>query len=121
MPEYISHEMEQVIRDLVIAAIVYRVWKFARESALDRGTFGALWRGWAWSFAFAAFVGISLGEASCSSSDPLRGGCEEYAEDGYPATWEQKFGKFIYWALLFGIPVTIAAMDVPPRPKRPSD
>lgn len=53
-----------------------------------------------------------MGNPSCEESgDPLSGGCEQYADDGYEPTLEQRGARFLFWTLLLGIPASFGLMD----------
>jgi hypothetical protein len=65
-----------------------------------------------WCFGIAAFAAFSMGSPSCEQpGDPLSGGCEEYADDGYDPTSEQRGARFLFWAVLLTTPVIFGVMD----------
>lgn len=110
MPAVISAELFQVARDLAIAGLIYLAYSNARNAVERAGRIAILFRGLGWVLGIAAFASFSVGRPSCEDSDPLYGGCEQYADDGYEASGDQRFAVFIYWALVFGVPVVMGVM-----------
>jgi len=51
-----------------------------------------------------------MGQPSCEEGDPLHGTCEQYADDGYTATADQRVGRFWYLFILLYAPVLIAGL-----------
>ena len=63
--------------------------------------------------AIFALIGMeSLGNPTClvHDSDPRGGGCEQYADDGFTPTEEQRQAKFAYFLILFYAPVLVATI-----------
>lgn len=59
----------------------------------------------------AFFAGSAMGSPTCEEqSDPVYGGCSQYADDGYEATTEQKVAQFGYYLTLLYIPVILGAI-----------
>lgn len=118
MPDILSDQLIQVARDLMLAGIVYIAYKTARDASKSSGRVSALWRGWAWSLGIAAFAALMMGSASCDSGDPMFGYCDQ-ADDGFAPTDVERAARFLYLAILFGVPVTMGAMSVAGHPLRP--
>lgn len=119
MPDIFSDQLIQVARDLALAGVIYLAYKMARDASKASGRISALWKGGAISLAVAAFAALTLGNPSCTDGDPLFGGCSEYADNQYTPTSDQRGATFLYFALLFGLPVAMGAMSVQGHPLNP--
>lgn len=103
-------EIAKAVGYLLIAGIVAFVWKTARDSACEVGTKKTLWKGFLWCAGIALFASITLGNPTCEEvSDPVRGGCDSYADDGWEPTTEQRLANFAYFMTLLYVPVVIGA------------
>ena len=109
--ETIFDEIFKAFGYLFIAGIVYFAWKTASDNA-DGGKYKTvLWKGFLWCTGIALFVSVTLGDPTCEQqSDPVYGGCEQYADDGYEPTNEQRAAKFAYFMTLLYVPVVIGAL-----------
>lgn len=115
-----THEIFKVARDLLVAGVVVLAYKTARDAAMPR--WGVAWRGFLWCAGLAFFAAVSMGQPSCEEQgDPLRGTCEQYADDGFDPTTDQRVGRFLYLFLLLYVPVLIcvAGERNNPRPPEP--
>ncbi|MCW6529736.1 hypothetical protein NED98_05710 [Sphingomonas sp. MMSM20] len=111
MPETYSHQLFEALRILLLAGVVLFAWKTAREAAEKSGRWIALRNGMLWSLGIALFAAVMAGRPSCEESDPLRGGCEQYADDGREVSKDERGGTFIFWAVLLNVPVMFGVMD----------
>lgn len=111
--DVIFDEIFRAFGYLLIAGVVYFAGKTASDNSKDGKYKTVLWKGFLWCAGVAVFASITLGNPSCESynSDPLYGGCEYYADDGYKPTAEQRIGSFAYFMTLFYIPVVIGALN----------
>jgi hypothetical protein len=108
--EAISTEIFKVLGYLFIAYIVYAAWLMARKNAGGGNFKMVLWKGFLWCAGIALFASFSLGNPTCDvQSDPLYGGCDEYADNGFEPTTEQRTSKFAYWLTLLYLPVIFGA------------
>jgi len=65
-----------------------------------------------WCGGIALFASITLGNPTCEQqADPVYGGCEYYADDGYEPTTEQRAANFAYFMTLLYIPVVFGAFS----------
>ncbi len=111
--EVISHEIFRAIKYLLIAGVVYIAYKTARENTEDGQQKKVLWKGFLWCAGIALFASLTLGNPICiEQSDPVYGGCEQYADNGYEPTTEQRIADFFYFMILLYIPVVIGALDI---------
>lgn len=114
--ELIYHEIFRAIGYLFIAGIAYFAYKTASEKAAASNPKTVLWKGFLWCAGIAFIGSIMLGNPSCESgSDPIYGGCEQYADDGYEPTDEQRAARFAYFMTLLYIPVAIGAFNKKPN------
>ncbi len=106
----ITNEIFRALGYLLIAGVAWYAWKLADDNARGGRLKEVLWKGLLWCGALALFASISLGNATCEvEGDPLYGGCEQYADDGYEPTTEQRTARFVYILALLYIPVAIGA------------
>jgi len=103
-----SDAFYRAIQGLLIAGIVAFAYKTARHADVSR--WGVIWRGFLWCAGIALFAAVSMGQPSCEEGDPLHGTCEQYADDGYTATADQRVGRFWYLFILLYAPVLIAGL-----------
>lgn len=110
--EIILSEIFKAVRYLFIAGIVYFAYKTAHDNSIKSGYKSVLWKGFLWIVMIAFFTSITLGNPSCESGpDPLYGGCEYYADDGFEPTTEQRLANFLYFMTLLYVPVVFGAFD----------
>jgi hypothetical protein len=119
MWEILGSEALQAGRDLVIAGLVYLAYKTARDAAQNAGRIPAMLKGGGFVLAFAAIAAFMLGQPSCDSGDALFGACDVTAEDGFAASSAARAGTFLFWTLLFGVPVILGAMQARVDPLNP--
>lgn len=110
--DVISDEIFRALGYLLIAGVIYIAGKTASDNSKDGKYKTVLWKGFLWCAGIALFASVTLGNPSCESyDDPLYGGCEYYADDGYEPTTEQRVGSFAYFMTLLYIPVVIGALS----------
>src|SRR3989344_2611171 len=99
--ETIFDEIFKALGYLFIAGIVYFAWKTANDNAEGGKYKTVLWKGFLWCAGIALFASVTLGNPTCEErSDPVYGGCEQYADNGYKPTTEQKVARFAYFMTL---------------------
>lgn len=109
--EAISHEIFRALGYLLIAGIASYAWKLAYDNAKGGKGRKVLWKGILWCGGIALFASFTLGNPSCEvQSDPVYGGCEQYADNGYEPTTEQRLASFAYFMTLLYIPVIFGAI-----------
>ncbi len=109
--EIIFDEIFRALGYLFIAGIVYFTWKTASTNAEGAKYKTVLWKGFLWCGGIAIFTSMTLGNPTCEEqSDPMYGGCEYYANDGYQPTTEQRAANFAYYMTLLYIPVVVGAL-----------
>jgi len=106
--ELLQNEIFKALGYLFIAGLVYFAWNTAREETLKKDFKEILFKGLCWCAGIAFFASITLGSPTCEEqTDPVYGGCSQYADDGYEPTTEQRVAKFAYFMTLFYIPVVL--------------
>ncbi|HEV7702292.1 MAG TPA: hypothetical protein VGO63_02530 [Candidatus Paceibacterota bacterium] len=106
----ITHEIFRALGYLLIAAVVLFAYKQGRDNAKGGKLKMVLWKGVLWCGGLALVASIMLGNPTCEqSADPVYGGCEQYADDGYEPTTEQRAANFAYFLTLLYIPVVFGA------------
>lgn len=119
MSDVITAELFHVLRDLFIAWVVWFSYKTTLEASEEHGRWWAAWRGALWAAGLALFASATLGQPSCEDTgDGLRGGCESYEDNGYTPTTEQRFARFLFFALLLGAPSVAGAINSRPSLRR---
>jgi hypothetical protein len=112
MSEVYSDTVWDVVRTLVLALIARQAYNITRDYGEKAGRWLALLKGSAWIAGIAFFAAAMTGNPSCEvPGDPLGGGCEQYADDGYEPTLEQRGARFLFWALMLGLPAGFGLMD----------
>lgn len=119
MWEALGSEGLQAARDLMIAGLVYLAYRSARDATQKAGRIPVMIKGGGIVVAIAALAAIMLGHPSCESGDPLFGVCEQQAGNGYDASTAARAGAFLFWCLLFGVPVMLGAMQARVDPLNP--
>lgn len=95
-----------------MAGVIHFCWKMAKDNAKNGAYKSVLWKGFLWCAGLALFGSVTLGSPSCDTySDPVYGGCEEYADDGFDPTTEQRTANFAYILTLLYLPVAIGALQ----------
>lgn len=119
MADIFSDELFRVARDLAVAGLVYLAFKTARDAAKSSGRIPTLARGFAWVLGIALLAAVMMGSPSCEDGPSLYGGCAEHADNGFSPTGSQRGARFLYFAVLFGVPVIMGAMSVRGHPSNP--
>lgn len=108
--ELIFSEIFKALGYLLMAGVVFFAFNIAKDSADKGKQKTVLWKGFLCCCAIALFTSLTLGDATCEEqTDPIRGGCEAYADDGYEPTIEQRVANFAYFLTLLYIPVALGA------------
>lgn len=108
--EQIFNEIFRALGYLLIAGVAFFAWETARDNAVHRKLSQVLWKGFLWCAGIALFASVTLGNPSCiEQSDPVYGGCEQYADDGFKPTIEQRVANFAYFMTLLYVPVVFGA------------
>jgi hypothetical protein len=102
----IFDEIFKALGYLMMAGIIVIAWKFARDNATEANFKMVLFKGFLWCAGIALFASATLGSPTCEeSSDPVYGGCEQYADDDFEPSTEQQTAKFAYYLTLLYVPV----------------
>ncbi len=110
--ELVFHEIFRAVGYLFIAGIVWYAWKLGHDHAIGGKLKEVLWKGLLWCGGIALFASVTLGNPTCEiQADPVYGGCEQYADDGYEPTTEQRAANFAYFFILLYVPVVIGAFN----------
>ena len=108
--EMITNEIFRAIGYLFIAGVALFAYALARSSTKEGNPKQTLWKGFLWCLGLAFLSSVLLGNPSCEyGSDPVYGGCEQYADDGYEPTTQQRVANFAYFMTLLYIPVVFGA------------
>ena len=109
--ETISTEIFKALGYLFIAFIVYVAWLMARKNAGSGNFKMVLWKGFLWCAGIALFASFSLGDPTCidSEQDYRSSTCNEYADNGFEPTTEQRTAQFAYFFTLLYLPVIFGA------------
>jgi len=109
--DLIQKEIFNALGYLLMSGVIFLAWKLAFDNSSSSNYKRILLKGLAWCAGIALFAGLTLGDPSCEQrSDPLYGGCDEYADNGFEATNEQRVGQFSYFLILLYVPVSIGAI-----------
>lgn len=110
--ELVFEKIFKALGYLFIAGIIFFAWSTARDNAKDGKLKWVLWKGLLWCMGIALFASFTLGNPTCEErSDPVYGGCERYADDGFEPTTEQRVAQFAYVMTLLYIPVAFGAFN----------
>ncbi|GEM_PF-1782927 len=108
----IFSEIFRALSYLLIAGVIFVAWKKAYDNARGGKLKMVLWKGLLWCGGIALFASMLLGNPTCLvKDDPVYGGCEQYADDGYKPTAEERIANFSYFMTLLYIPVIIGAFN----------
>jgi hypothetical protein len=112
MIEVIFNEILKALGYLLIAGVALFAWKTAHDNARGGKLKIILWKGFLWCAGIALFANLMMGAPSCEEqSDPVYGGCDQYTDNGYEPTTQQRAGRFAYLMTLLYLPVIIGAFD----------
>jgi hypothetical protein len=115
----IADEFVRAIALLAVAGIVRIAWVTSYGAASNGRWLNVLWQGLLICGGIALFAASIVGTPSCESvSDPVYGGCDVYAENGFDPTFEQRAARFTIVMTVLYLPVALAALDA--RPKCPN-
>jgi hypothetical protein len=110
--DIIFDEIFKAVGYLFIAGVVYFAYKTAHDNAEGDKYKTVLWKGFLYCAGIALFASVIMGNPTCESqSDPIYGGCDQYADDGYEPTNKQREARFAYYMTLLYIPVVFGALD----------
>lgn len=110
--EIITNEIFRALGFLMIAGFASFVYLLAHDNTIKSGVKTILWKGFLWCAGISLFTSIMLGNPTCEQrADPAFGGCEEYLDDGYEPTTEQRVANFAYFMTLLYIPVAFGALS----------
>lgn len=113
MPEIYANELWRAAQALMFAAIAGYSFKTAKEAALTHGRWWSAWRGGAWALGIALVASVAMGTPSCEDpGSSVSGGCDTYADDGYDPTFDQRASRFLFLAILMGVPAVVGAASV---------
>lgn len=97
---------------LIVAAIVSYVYRLAFDGAKGGKLKKVLWNGLLYCGFVALAAAVMLGDPSCEEvSDPVYGGCDQYADDGFEAATGQRTAVFAFYMILFYVPVVVGGVQ----------
>jgi hypothetical protein len=100
----VGHGIALAMKDGFIIAFALFAYHCGKTSTGTRGV--VFLKAVAICGAVALFAATTLGDPTCSSSDPIYGGCEEYEDDGYTA---EPADRIKHFAHIFAL-LTVAAI-----------
>jgi hypothetical protein len=103
-------EILKALSYLLMAGLIYVVWNTAREETIKSNFKSILFKGFLLVVFIAFSMSITMGSPTCEESEPLYGGCNQYTDDGYKPTTEQRTTKFAFYMILFFIPVVMGTL-----------
>lgn len=124
IPQLFLEQAFRAVQGLMAAGVAWYVYSTARKAADRHGKWWSASRGAGWCLAFALFAAATMGSPTCSEDgDPIHGGCDQYADDGYDASLEMRVGRFIFFIVLLLPPVLLGAShaELPKRIDANSD
>lgn len=108
--EIIFSEILRALGYLFIAGVALFAYNIARSNTESGHLKMVLFKGFLYCAGIALFASMTLGDASCEfQSDPIYGGCDQYADDAYEPTAEQRIANFAYFMTLLYLPVIFGA------------
>ena len=109
----ILNKILQALGYLILALIIYFAYNTASKEAEKSGLRTALWKGFLWCGGIALVMSINLGSPTCTDleQDTRGSTCNEYADDGFKPTTEERASEFAYYMTLFYLPVAIGAYE----------
>jgi hypothetical protein len=110
MSEVYSETFYDVARTLFLAFLALQAYNLTRDYGEKAGRFSALRQAAAWIAGIALFAAVTTGSPSCEESDPISG-CYQDADDGFEPSMDQRGAKFLFWALLLGVPAAFGLMQ----------
>jgi len=100
------------LASLFIAGAASLAFRMAKDTGARRGLRAGALPVLGGCLLLAAFAAGTVGNATCEDTgDPIRGSCEERADDGYEATDEQRVEQFFYIFCLLFIPAGIGLAE----------
>lgn len=109
--ELVLNEFYKALGYLFITGIIYFIYNTSYESSVIQGYKKVLVKGFLYVLVIALFTSITLGSPTCETqSDPLYGGCEQYADDGFIPTQNERVADFVYFITLLYPPVIFGAL-----------
>jgi hypothetical protein len=109
--DLIIGEILKALGYLLLARIAYAAWDMARGGAKGGKQKEILWKGFLWCAGIAFVASVMMGSPTCEyKSDPVYGGCEQYADDGYEATTEERAARFALFLTFLYVPVVFGAL-----------
>lgn len=81
----------------------------ARASGERHGRAIALLRWVGGACALAFVFAMAMGQPTCESNDG--DGCDSYADDGFTPTLDQQLGRFVWVAVVLGVPAVFGIFD----------
>mgnify|MGYP001058131931 CR=1 FL=1 len=118
MLDVLASDAVQAGRDLAVAGLVYLAYKIARDAAQGSGRVPALLKGAGVVIVLGAIAALMVGNGSCGDSEPMFGYCSQ-SEGGFAPSIAQRAATFLYWLILFGVPVVMGAMAARVDPLNP--
>lgn len=110
--EIVLNEIFRALGYLLVAGILSVVWRQAYGNARGGKLKEVLWKGFLWCGGIALLFSVMLGDSTCEiQADPVYGGCEQYADDGYEPTTEQRVASLAYFLVLLYVPVVAGALS----------
>ena len=103
--EIIFNEIFRALGYLLVAGAALVAYSMARDNAKGGKFKIILWKGFLWCGGIALFASITMGNPTCEYQSDPTGGCEQWADDGYEPTTEQRVANFAYFMTLLYIPV----------------
>lgn len=109
--EIIFNEIFRALGYLFGGAFIYSAFVLAEQHAGGENFKKVLWKGFLICAGIALFASFSLGNPTCidSEQDYRSSTCNDYADDGFQPTTEQRAAQFAFWFTLLYLPVIFGA------------
>lgn len=107
--ELILNETSVAIYYLFIAGVVSLAYKISSDRAEGGKYKVVLWQGLLLCGAIALYASLTLGSPSCEVRDP-GDVCDQYADNGFSPTNEERLAKFTSVMVLLYVPVVVGAL-----------